>query len=341
MRITFRNLAALALVGVSFFLVLERAAAIHHSAVAEAPHQAPLGVSLANPVESYAKAEGFWELSPESTLTSTLTYTVQLPLVLNNYSPPIHLQKRIDNITAFLEQCPTNDPAYSRILSDFTIRIDGAAVENISCTEPISEIPINQFTQELITAQVLRTIYYMDPGVPDYLPWTPMSLYDWMASNIGGINLKTAPGNLYCCEVIEGRKYIVQSIQSDDQREYKRYWPGISGSIDFFAHEVRHADGGHWHVTGCEAFPNPTDPAGCDESYDLSNLGSHGVQYWLNASWMTGYLNVGISCNSAEAYKYISWHLASLNQFRRRFVNNVPPLAEMPEPPYGGPCYDQ
>jgi hypothetical protein len=56
---------------------------------------------------------------------------------------------------------------------------------------------------------------------------------------------------------------------------------------------------------------------------------------------MTGYLNVGISCNSEKAFEYISWHLGSLNGFRRRFVNNVPPLAEMPEPPYGGPCHDQ
>jgi hypothetical protein len=128
-------------------------------------------------------------------------------------------------------------------------------------------------------------------------------------------------------------------MQSDFEREFKRYWPGISSTLAYLAHEVRHR-GGPGHVNGCETFPNPDDPLGCDASYDLTNLGSYGVQYWLNESWMTGYLNIGISCTTAKAEDYVTWHLDSLNnQFRRRFVDNVPPIVDMPSPPYGGPCF--
>lgn len=330
MRIRMKNIVAAALVGVSFFLAFEWAAAT-------ALPQALPDAAAASPVASRADP---MELGPQAA-PAFLTYTLRLPLLFNSYTPPVYLQTGIGNISAFLEQCPTNDPAYPQISADLTIRIDGVVVAPITCTEPISAIPIEQFTQQLITAQVFRTIYYMDPHVPDHLPWTSMSLYDWMVSNIGGINLRTAPGYLYCCDIIDGKKYIVQSIQSASQREPKRYWPGISGSLDFFAHEVRHADGGPGHTTGCEAFPDPGDPPGCDQSYDLNNLGSYGVQYWLAQSWLTGYLDVGISCNPATAYEYITWHLSAMNaQFRERFVENVPPLAEMPDPPYGGPCYE-
>jgi hypothetical protein len=250
------------------------------------------------------------------------------------------LQTNIYTINQFLEVCPTNDPAYSQITSDFTIRIDDVVVEEFPCTEPISALPIAQFTDELIQLHALRTIYYMDPETPDHLPWTSMSLYDWMKSNIAGINIKTEPGQLYCCDLIDGGKYVSSSRQSDSTRESKRKWRGISSTIAYIAHEVRHADGGGGHTNGCIAFPNPDDPRGCDQTYDISNLGSYGVQYWLNESWMTGFLNVGISCNTTTAENYVLWHLDTLNNtFRQRFVENVPPILDMPSPPYGGPCY--
>jgi hypothetical protein len=205
-------------------------------------------------------------------------------------------------------------------------------------------MPIAQYTNALISLQAFRTVYYMDTGVSNYLPWTSMNLYDWMASNISGVNLKTAPGQLYCCDVIDGKKYISQSLQDDFNRDFKRTWDGSSGSgiastIDYFAHEIRHADDGPGHVTGCAAFPDPNGPYGCDASYDLTNLGSYGVQYWLNQSWLIGYLNIGISCAPDGGMSYAYAHLESLNSaFRDRFVQNIPPLAVLPDPSYGGPC---
>jgi hypothetical protein len=249
------------------------------------------------------------------------------------------LRTRIANVSTFLDRCPSSDPAYGEIRSDFIIRRDGVVVGSVACTEPFSTMPIAQLTNELITLQTLRLAYYMDVGGTNQLPWTTMSLYRWMAANVGGINLKTAPGQLYCCDAIEGRLYVSQSIQSDEQREYKRTWTGLASTLDYYAHEIRHADGGPGHTTGCAAFPNPSDPAGCDQAYDLGNLGSYGVQYWLNHSWMTGHFNIGIACNASGAQSIISQHVSNLNySYRTRFVTSVPPLVSMPSPPYGGPC---
>jgi hypothetical protein len=248
------------------------------------------------------------------------------------------LSTGIDDINAFLQGCPTNDPAYAQIMSDFTIRIDGVPVEEIACTEPYPEMPLEELDQALITLQVLRTIYYMDPQVSGHLPWTSMSLYDWMAANIGGFNHVTQPGYLYCCQEFDGEKYVVQSIQDDYNRDHKRDWPGIASTLAFFAHEVRHADGGPAHVAGCEAYPDPDGARGCDPDYDLNNLGSYGIQYWLNEAWMKGYLNVGIACDAATAYDYVDLHRRRTNDFRRRIVADVPPELPLPDPPYGGPC---
>lgn len=260
-----------------------------------------------------------------------------LPVIAGHSQPPSG-RTRIDDIVAFLNRCPGSDPAYARIREDFVIRRDGKVVGDVPCSEPYPTMPIALLTNELITLQTLRVAYYMDPGVPDYLPWTSKSLYRWLASVVGGIDLKTQPGQLECCETFGGRRYIVQSLQADDQREYKREWPGVASTLDYLVHEARHADGGPPHTTGCAAFPSASGPAGCDRSYDTTMLGSYGVQYWLNQSWLIGRLNIGIAC-SPNSRSYALRHLASLNlQFRNRFVVNAPPAEALPSPPYGGPC---
>ena len=50
---------------------------------------------------------------------------------------------------------------------------------------------LSQYTDELIVLQGLRTIYYMDLGRSGHLPWTAGTLYGWMKSKIGGINIRT------------------------------------------------------------------------------------------------------------------------------------------------------
>ena len=269
------------------------------------------------------------------------SHFIYLPVLFNDFVVPVSLQTKISNIDEFLEKCPTSDPMYEKFKADFIVRVDGEIVDEIACTEPISEMPIEEFTNALITYQAFRTAYYMDPGIPNHLPWTEKSLYDWLASSVGGVNLKSAPGQLYCCDYIDGRLYIAQSLQDDFQRNFKRSWTGISNTLDFFAHEARHAnEDDPGHTWGCEAFPDPDGPWGCDHSYDLNNLGAYGIQYWLNHSWLMGYLNIGMSCNPETAENYVNWHLSYVNISRRRFVTNVPEVAVKPNPPYGGPCFD-
>jgi len=261
--------------------------------------------------------------------------TVQLP----SNSTQSFIVTGIEDIHSFLERCPTNDPVYNLLKQDFEILIDGQPITPIICNEPISAMPIDQYTDELITLQTLRTAYYMSIGTEGKLPWTQKDLYSWMASNISGVNIKTSPGQLYCCDYLNGKYYFSESRQDNYNRDIKRTWPGIAITLDYFAHEIRHSDAGApGHTFGCIAFPLQTGFWGCDATYDLNNLGSYGVQYWLESSWATGYLNIGISCAPNDtAYQYATWNAACANGFRDRFVNNVPPIIIATQP-YGGPC---
>ena len=267
------------------------------------------------------------------------TVAAALSLLLSALVVHAQTRTKIDDIVAFLNRCPTSDPAYAEIRKDFVIRRDGKVVGDVPCAEPFPAMPITQMTDELVALQTLRVAYYMDPGVPDYLPWTSKTLYRWLASAVGGIDVRTEPNRFECCETFGGRNFIVQSAQPDNQRESKREWPGISAMLAFIVHEARHADGGPPHTTGCVATRERSDQPGCDRSYDRQNLGSYGVQYWLNQSWLAGRLNVGIAC-SPNAERYVRQHLLNLNfQFRGRFVERVPPLEVLPSPPYGGECF--
>ncbi|MEY2667479.1 MAG: hypothetical protein RJA59_117, partial [Pseudomonadota bacterium] len=243
-------------------------------------------------------------------------------------------------IEDFLDQCPTTDPAYAVITRDFELLVNGRRISaQIDCSGPMSTLPIDQLTDELIAWQALRTAYYMSQGTKGVLPWTSMALYDWMASAVDGIHIKTTPGALYCCDYIDGKRYISTSRMDDLGRDFNRTWKGIGGTLRYFAHEMRHADpGAPLHVNGCHAWPLPTDPLGCDASYDLTNLGSYGVDYWLSWSWSTGYLNIGIGClPEATAEQYARSGANSANIVRSSFVRGLPPLV-VPTPPYGGPC---
>ena len=240
----------------------------------------------------------------------------------------------IANIGDFLQQCPTNDPRYAQFRADFEIRKEGAVVGAIPCMEPISALPVAQYTDELIAVQTLRTIYYMEGGRDVPYPWTAGSFYDWMKSKIGGIDIRA--NNSHCCEFFNGRWFIVLSSQGDFERDRARRWTGISARITLAGHETRHVDG-FPHVGGCPLFPAAT--YGCDQTYDERSLSPYGIQWWFNAMWLSGALNVGYSCLPENVVADIAnGHLNSdNNDFGRRFVDNRPPILTMPDQP-GGAC---
>ncbi len=187
----------------------------------------------------------------------------------------------ITNIDTFLEQCPTSDPAISQILSDFTIKKDGVEVSDFNCVEPISGLPIEQYTNELILLQGLRTIYYLDKGRTGHLPWTPSSLYDWLKSKVGGFNISSTTTYDHCCGLwADGTRYFTIRDADESNRELDRSWRGIAGNIALMMHEARHVDG--FPHTGC----CPVGGSGCDQRYDETDLSPYGIQYWLFKNWL-------------------------------------------------------
>jgi trimeric autotransporter adhesin len=244
----------------------------------------------------------------------------------------------VHDANTFLNSCPTNDPAYNTIRQDFVFYSDGV-LDNVAvtCTEPYSTLPIAQLTDELVVIQTLRLIYYMSQGTAGRLPWTNQSLYDWMKSSVAGINFHATPGLSACCDIINGKRYIITSRKDAASRDFYRTWNGLSGYLGLLAHEARHVTG-PGHVNGCPLFPNPGDPLGCDATYDLNNLGSYGVQYWLTSGWATGFINVGIGCAApAIAFDQATWAASSANGYISRFVTNAP-ASVAATIPYGGTC---
>lgn len=247
---------------------------------------------------------------------------------------------QIYNVEEFLEICPTEDPAFSIIMNDFKIRRNGVVVEDFSCSQPVSEMDYTDIKQELQALQALRTIYYMDLGQSMHLPWTSGTIYEWMKSKIKGINIRDDIASSYCCDSFEDGLYIVttKSSLNDDSEVPFRYrmmgWLGIKGRISLYSHEVRHVDG-YPHTDGCGG------SGYCDQTYDENNLSTIGIQWWLENAWLTGYLNVGLSCLEPTTDYPISifeYHLGAANDLHRPFFEeNKPPELSMPDQP-GGIC---
>jgi hypothetical protein len=236
----------------------------------------------------------------------------------------------IADIEAFLDQCPQNDPAFSSILLDFSVRRNGQTTTVPFCSEPLTAMPIEQVTDELIVWQTLRTIYYMDRGQSGHLPWTPLTLYDWMRAKIDGVQIRT-PGGVSCCATIAGKVYINIPPADAFNRDFDRGWRGIASNIDVYAHEARHIDG--FPHSSCCGTAN-----GCDDTFNLANLSPYGIQWWLNAAWLNGDINVGYACGTAaEANDATNWFLSSISGFRSRFCQNRPAEVVRPAAP-GGRC---
>jgi hypothetical protein len=236
------------------------------------------------------------------------------------------LLSQINDIKVFLEQCPTNDPMIDTILKDFEFRVDDQVITEFPCTEPVSSMSIDQYTQPLIYLQTLRVAYYMDRNMTDHLPWTDTTLYVWMKNRIDGIKVSSSMSSGgYCCDYDDGKTLVVVNNADEFNRNFDKAWRGISGNLDFVAHEVRHLDGPFYHTNCCSS-------TSCDSIYDEKNLSCFGVQYWLNKNWLSGFLNVGIrvSHTPEEIQQILDWHLSALNlQFRERFCYNAPDLVSL------------
>jgi hypothetical protein len=202
---------------------------------------------------------------------------------------------------AFFETCPTDDPIFEKLASDFALMINEEWIDpfSLTCTSPVSEIPIDDWNDALIIYQTFRFIYHMDFGKTDYLPWTSLSLYDWMRQGVDGVHLKDGVSGGYCCDRIEGKRLIVAGTSDELGREFRR---SNAREIILF-HERRHADpdAPRHSEDCCEYSP------GCDQKYDLENLGAYGVTKWISEQYASREIDFG-GCN------------VDLNQF---LINNA------------------
>jgi hypothetical protein len=260
--------------------------------------------------------------------------------------PAQRMASTYPNLQAFIDSCPQNDPYTPIILQDFQILKDGIPVADIACTEPYTQMPATEITDELAALQSLRFMYYMDMGRSGYLPWTSLRLYDWVKSRVAGINIDSQIAGGDCCFFLNGGTYIsVGSLSAvaaasgtsiGFQAIYRQTPDGLAANVGLYAHEARHTEGnGYHHVTGCPEFP--TKVYGCDETYNLANLSPYGIQYWLAAQMLSGRINLGYSCDPTTQIDlgYAFEELADV--FPGRFVTNPPPKLNLPKAP-GGAC---
>ena len=236
----------------------------------------------------------------------------------------------IADIEKFLDTCPASDPATDEILNDFQIRRNGVLVGEILCNEPVSKLPVSEYTDALIVLQGLRVMFYMDRQQHGHLPWTPGSMYDWMKSRIQGIDIRDISGG-FCCEQFDGKLHFAVGAQDDFNRDFDRRFGGISGNISLYGHETRHVDGfGHTSCCG--------RPFGCDQTYDENNLSPYAIPWWLFKSWLMGDINVGVSCMSPDkVQEIVNWFTGVVFNWGYLFCDNKPPIVAMPEEP-GGRC---
>jgi len=275
-----------------------------------------------------------------------------LLLALAIWMPAQRMASTYANLQSFLDTCPQNDPYTPIIRRDFQILRDQVAVGDIPCTEPYTQMPAAQVTDELSILQALRFMYYMDMGRSGYLPWTSLRMYDWVKSRISGVNISSALAGGDCCFTLNGLKYIsVGSFAGGASADgtsvaiaaqYHQSPDGVAAEVGFFAHEARHTEGtGYRHVSGCPAFPTG-GTLGCDQTYDEADISAYGTQYYLAKQMLTGGINLGYSCGpqtrTLSSYATLGAAFQGLaNVFPSRFVTNAPPQLSLPASP-GGPC---
>lgn len=270
-----------------------------------------------------------------ATITATADGESGKGVIIVTAPPTNVILTGILNAAIFVNLCPTSDTAYATLVHDFQFLSEGQPDPvPVVCTDPY---PTTHLTDEVLNYQTLRMAYYMSQGTAGRLPWTSLSFYDWMKSQIAGVDFHVSAAVSSCCEIINGKKYISLARKDSSMLSGYRDWFGVANWLALLAHETRHA-AGYPHVNGCPAFPLATDSAGCDPTYDLSNLGAYGIQYWLFSNWASGYLNVGIACNPpVDAHAMAVAAANAANVYPPRFVQNAPPNVTASD--HGGDCY--
>jgi hypothetical protein len=179
-------------------------------------------------------------------------------------------------IDDLLTTCPTQQEL-DRFNADFDIFFDPAAnLPPYACRD--GRDPGGGVNPRLAVYQALRAIDALAFDQP--LPWTSLSLYDWLRSTITGFNIAPVPYS-GCCDEL-GRITLKADLLS--QPSYATWLePGQSVGLMHFAglvvHEARHAEG---------------KPHTCQGTEDatLSEMGAWAAQYYFFL-WMANHAPPG------------------------------------------------
>jgi hypothetical protein len=173
-------------------------------------------------------------------------------------------------VDLFLERCPTREQIAS-IDADLRLRFeaDPTAGDPLSCTAAAGSRDLTPMKKRVYnTLLVIRQLQFDRP-----LPWTKLSLYEWLTRAIRGIRFRDDIKNSSCCD--PGR--VINLIASRSAVAMTDRWvePTLGNGLDVWVllllHEARHADG----------FPHTCGT----KDQTLEELGAWGVQYYL-AQWL-------------------------------------------------------
>lgn len=287
-------------------------------------------------------------------------YAPSIQAVAISQNQPKACKWGIQNIQAFLVECPAADNAYGLILHDTPVSFDATPVDPQTLATDVAAVCVNKTTlpssggptlkqrEEFRVVQALRTIYYMDSqgdkGCP--YPWTGgRSFYKWMTSLEGGVEIRDDVTASYCCDypVAGGtRPQLVIAMENPanepnlDISPDNYTWMGILPTISIIGHETRHeplppsSNFSFVHVGCC-----PLGANACDQEYDEMNLTTYGLEFWLFRGALSGQLNVGYACHP-DANTTLSF-VGTANGFIPRFCTLAPQARVVPPNP-GGTC---
>lgn len=188
------------------------------------------------------------------------------------------------NIDSLLATCPTQQEL-DKFNADFDIFVDPAAnLPPYACQD--GRDPGGSVNPRLAVYQALRAIDALTFDQP--LPWTSLSLYDWLQSTVTGFNIAPVPYS-GCCDA-QGRITLKSDLLS--QPSYASWLePGQSVGLMHFAglivHEARHAEG---------------KPHSCQGTEDatLSEMGAWAAQHYFFL-WMVDHTQPGQLSHAEKA----------------------------------------
>ena len=253
---------------------------------ADTPTQLP--IATPTPYPTYTPYPTLTPVPPTATPYSTYTPVIPTPTPYPTYTPiptatpvPTATPTRTPMSTAMpaptptpefqsgvgelLMTCPT-EAEIGLFESKLDLDFNDTNVRPYACLEGVDP---DGYNQRLTTYQALRVMRFLTFDEP--LPWTDLSLYDWLTQAIPGMWFFEGQDFNGCCDAKDRLMIKVSAPTSLNTSIYSHfYWPptgtGLMGLVALFVHEGRHA----------ERFPHT---CGFSDA-TLDELGSWGVQHY-------------------------------------------------------------